>query len=384
MARKKSSSNVFYLVMMLLFAGVLASRLIVGGRVLGDNDDKKDKNESKYDDKSFKNSSIKTDEELNGSEDNEDDGDNGVIIDKVIEDTTKETTRSTTKNIEQETVGTSDQNTTTNVGVTEKDTSVFKETKMELNVKHRSLQIVPIVEKSVFQEPEKTSQIKVTQGVIQSIKTKVQQLGRGEIISQPKPTPTIMEQEKSVSEPELSKSEISMVYASSEDKIYLGAESKDGKAVKADEIEMRRMEVATNSNLKKVGIELGVTNDNRLVIAKNGFSSLVSYPITISLENRKIKIKTPYGNKEVAVSPDVAVGEAMDLYSLKGVDNTILDMELDGEKLAYKVEGLKEYKVFGYFPITVREKVYVSVDTGEVVKNNQAWVTDLVRLLSVW
>ena len=38
----------------------------------------------------------------------------------------------------------------------------------------------------------------------------------------------------------------------------------------------------------------------------------------------------------------------MDLYSLKGIDNTILDLELDGEKLAQR-EGLKEYRMLVTF-----------------------------------
>ena len=36
----------------------------------------------------------------------------------------------------------------------------------------------------------------------------------------------------------------------SENKIYLGAESKNGKAIKFDEVEMRRIEVTTNNNRK--------------------------------------------------------------------------------------------------------------------------------------
>lgn len=252
------------------------------------------------------------------------------------------------------------------------------------NTTHKSLQVVPISERSVVATDQYIPEPTVTQTVIQSIKKKIQQIGRGEIIKQPKPTPTRDNKKKDEETIEVLKENVLMSYKYGNGKIYLGIEDDSGRAVKLSESEIRRVEVSTNINLKNAGINLGLTSGDEFVISKNGFSSVVEYPISVSLETRDISVKTPYGYKVVEIFPDAAVSEAIEVINYGGLSGNVLSMELVGQNLAYKVEGKKVYKVGGYIPVEVVERVFVDVSTGDITKNNQPWKTNLVKLVSVW
>lgn len=269
------------------------------------------------------------------------------------------------------------------VTVTPTDTPVSRNDISE-NTTHKSLQVVPISERSVVVTDQYIPEPTVTQTVIQSIKKKIEQIGRGEIIKQPKPTPTRDNKKKDEETIEVLKENVSMSYKYANGKIYLGIEDDSGRAVKMSESEIRRVEVSTNINLKNAGINLGLTSGDQFVVSKNGFSSVVNFPISVSLETRKVSIKTPYGYKTVEVFPDEAVGEAIEVINYGGLSGNVLSMELVGQNLAYKVEGKKIYKIGGYIPVEVIERVFVDVSTGDLTKNNQPWKTNLVKLVSVW
>jgi len=253
------------------------------------------------------------------------------------------------------------------------------------NLEHKSLEFVPVSQRS---EVITSAGVvpEVTQTVVQTIKRKIQQIGKGEILKQPvKVTPIPTEATKSKKyDFGVIKSDVLMFYNVVGGTVQVGMEEIDGKVLRTNEGEMRRIEVAINTNLKNEGVELGVTADNRFVVSKNGVSAIVEYPISVSLETRKLSVRTPYGVRQMVLSPDQALGDMLEVKAFEGFGSKVLDTTEILEGLAYEMEGEKEYKIFGYFPVKVKERVYILMDTGEIVRNNQSLWTSVVRLVSIW
>lgn len=261
-----------------------------------------------------------------------------------------------------------------------------EEVKMYVNQNHEALQVVPITQRSEVEEISSVPQVVVTQTVVQTLKTKIQQLSRGSgvivpVKKNPTPLPTVKTKEAEI---DVLSGDVALVYRNSNGKVFLVAEDNEGRVLKINEGEMRRVEVTTDSKLKKTGISLGVTADGRFVIEKNGVSAVISYPASISLGSNSITVITPYGEKELKLLPDAAISEVLSVNSYKELSGMVLDLDLKGVDLKYKVEGLKQYKLFGYFPVEVRERTFISAESGEVIRSDQLPLTNLIKLLSVW
>jgi hypothetical protein len=82
--------------------------------------------------------------------------------------------------------------------------------------------------------------------------------------------------------------------------------------------------------------------------------------------------------------PDQALGNLLEIKSFEGVKSKVLGTQEILEGLAYEMEGEKEYKIFGYFPVKVKERVYILMDSGDIVQNNQSLWTSAVKLVSIW
>lgn len=208
-------------------------------------------------------------------------------------------------------------------------------------------------------------------------------------------------------------------------------DSEDGDMGEADEEE-------TDEFLDELEDDTGVdldteTDDNEVIITRNGTRTRTNFPLTIGPNNELI-VSTPAGVKIVTILPDQAVRNMLFKAGFTQVDllpgqtplptvtasaaptgspvasglpeptispepttsgeptsspeaspapeeSEIILTEVDGE-LSYEIEGEKEENFLGLVPVKIRGVVYVSAEDGSIVKINKGIGSRILDALS--
>lgn len=106
-------------------------------------------------------------------------------------------------------------------------------------------------------------------------------------------------------------------------------------------------------------------------------------PLSVNPITKELVVKTPAGERSVAVLPD----KAAEVISKLGViDDSSkaanMKLEVEDNKLVYKLAGTKQKKLFGFLPITLQREAVVSAETGNVIKTNESVLTTLLSFIS--
>ena len=128
---------------------------------------------------------------------------------------------------------------------------------------------------------------------------------------------------------------------------------------------------------------------NELEIKQQNIRARTRFPLSVNDKNELV-VTTPNGTKTVTVLPEEAVKEAMRrgvMTSFGGVgqtggtgqtgtaatDKQEVELTQENGKLEYKVNGVKEAKLFGFFPVSSSVETHVSAETGAVTSVSQPW-----------
>lgn len=173
-----------------------------------------------------------------------------------------------------------------------------------------------------------------------------------------------------------------------------------------------------------------MSRGNAFVVIKNKIGAQTHFPLMVDLETNELIVTTPAGQKVVTVLPDKAVenmlaanvldqlggkggllwleyqekiatesaepGEATEAAApeeateaaeveteLEAVDEVInLTMTEDGV-LAYQITGLKYEKLLGLFKVKLPRTVFVSAETGELLKIREDLLIRILDIFSV-
>ncbi len=140
------------------------------------------------------------------------------------------------------------------------------------------------------------------------------------------------------------------------------------------------------------------SEDGELEIEHNAIRARVNFPLSMDPITRQLTVTTPAGIKTVAILPDaamvrllasgllsnIATGSAIPSGATGSADLTnSFELKLHNGNLVYEVEGEKEHKLFGVFPVTTPRIVAVSALSGEVLTQTQSWLSAFIDLLSI-
>jgi hypothetical protein len=93
------------------------------------------------------------------------------------------------------------------------------------------------------------------------------------------------------------------------------------------------------------------------------------------LEEKKLLMETPVGNKEVKIMPSVVSSVAINQLKLK---DYVIELK-DVGKPVYEVTGKRDVKIFGLFKAKMKTTSQINAETGIVEKTKKPWWSFLAR-----
>lgn len=244
---------------------------------------------------------------------------------------------------------------------------------------------VPINERSITSESSYVAPV-VTKSVFKKIQNKIEQVGRGEFLSKPKPIPTpiAIELKRETVGGDMLEGDVDIVYKLLGERVLLGAQTTEGRQLKIKDEDLRSAEVTLNKILDKKEVKLNLTSENKFALVQGEVVTILDMPIHVNIDNHKIYLETLEGKKELKILPEQAVKEAVELKIFEKLNSdSVPSVEDLGDELAYKVVGDKTYKLFGFLSVKTKQNVYITAETGEVIEGNQPLFTRAVRLFSL-
>lgn len=144
--------------------------------------------------------------------------------------------------------------------------------------------------------------------------------------------------------------------------------------------------------LDRAGIKVA-TAGGQLIIARNNVGTVANFPLQIDLATNQLIVSTSAGPRVLTVLPDVAVQNmlAANVISRLGPPairqavTSVADVVKLGERNGvpvYEINGLRDFRLLNFIPITLPVQVSVSAQTGEVVDQSQSVITRIVDLFS--
>ena len=138
---------------------------------------------------------------------------------------------------------------------------------------------------------------------------------------------------------------------------------------------------------------------SKAIIERLNVQALTDLPLSVDLNTNILTVTTPSGEKQVTVLPDQAVqnmlaanvidrlgGQALVEEVRQGNIQTLGQaraLGLRNNVPVYQVQGIKEHRFLGFFPVTTDVTVSVSAETGEVVDIDQSAGDRIIDFFSV-
>lgn len=228
------------------------------------------------------------------------------------------------------------------------------------------------IEKKIENEKTETK-IETTDG--QKIRTKIEDNGSTKI--------------------EIKHKNLKLKYIVEDGKVKLKIEDKSGKETKLEKDEIDEIEDEIENELENEGIKIA-TNSVKPIFSSNDIAAQTDFPLSIDVETKKLMVTTPAGEKTVTILPDEAVQNLLstkfinkveqttnpDLIDQFGVLNGITKLEIRKDKVVYRVKGIKVRKLFGFIPLDTSKTIFISVDTGNIVAQEESILTKIIETLS--
>lgn len=138
---------------------------------------------------------------------------------------------------------------------------------------------------------------------------------------------------------------------------------------------------------------------NKAIVERLNVQALTELPLSVDLNTNILTVTTPAGEMQVTILPDQAVqnmlaanvidrlgGQALVDEVRQGNIQTlgqVIELGLRNNVPVYHVQGIKEHRFLGFFPVTTDVMVTVSAETGEVVNTDQSVGDTIVDFFSV-
>ncbi len=248
----------------------------------------------------------------------------------------------------------------------------------------KSVDLVSVTERSVTTNSNYVIPV-VTKSVLKVIQNKIEQAGRGEIISKPTPSPTVVLSPGAKMEAgDVLSGDVDVFYKLMGSQVLLGAENSEGRQLKIKDGDLRSAEITLNKVLDKKNLRLSVTSNNDFALVEGSVIALTTMPIHVNIDSHKVFLETNEGKKELKILPEQAIKQAVGLKSFEKLNaDSLPSIESFGEELSYKVVGDKTYKVFGFIKAKAKQNVYIAAESGEVTEGVQPLMTRIIRLISL-
>jgi hypothetical protein len=118
-------------------------------------------------------------------------------------------------------------------------------------------------------------------------------------------------------------------------------------------------------------VEIGATED-KFSIKQRGVVALTEYPVSIFTQGKKLALKTPTGDKYLAILPFEAIESVLKSRIITHITPDALKITEDQKYgLYYVINGEKTLTVANIITYAVPITSWVSVSTGEVVYTEQ-------------
>lgn len=137
---------------------------------------------------------------------------------------------------------------------------------------------------------------------------------------------------------------------------------------------------------------------NRAIIERLNVQALTDLPIAVDINTNVLTVTTPAGEKRVTVLPDEAIKNilAANIIDSIGAEalveevrtgnietlGQVIELGLANNVPTYTIQGIKNHRLFGFFPVTTEVQVEVSAETGEVADTNQSILDTIVDIFS--
>lgn len=168
--------------------------------------------------------------------------------------------------------------------------------------------------------------------------------------------------------------------------LKIKAKEADGTEV---ELEDKAIDEINNQLEQELGVTIEKTENNKFTIKRGKTEAESPFPLSVDLTTNVIKIKTPAGNKTLAVLPDQAV---QNLINKQIIDIVKLDTQAPGkEKItltefnnqpAFEVKGIDKQKFLGLITVSFSKTSLVSAETGAILKIEEPLDDKILDLLS--
>ncbi len=140
---------------------------------------------------------------------------------------------------------------------------------------------------------------------------------------------------------------------------------------------------------QETGVRVERTQDNKFIIRKGTVEAESSFPVAIDLSTRTLSIQTPSGEKILTVLPDQAVQNLINRNILDRVQTNQLTSQNQrvilaqlNDQPAFEVKGADDKKLFGFLPVTFIKTIFVSSQTGQVLKTQESFTDRFVEFFS--
>lgn len=178
-------------------------------------------------------------------------------------------------------------------------------------------------------------------------------------------------------------------------KVKVENEEEDENEVE-NEDEQEEIENAENE-LEDEDIKIA-TLSGKLVLTKNKVAASTTFPLFVNPETKQLTVITPAGEKVVAVLPDQAVKNMLAANVISRLSQTglasgaisgelssvqdIINLGIRNDFPVYEISGVKEFKLFGFIPVSSSRTAVVSAETGVLITTEQSLLTNIFDLLS--
>jgi hypothetical protein len=154
-------------------------------------------------------------------------------------------------------------------------------------------------------------------------------------------------------------------------------------AKKGLDIAINQQEFVIQKGVHTVTISANERRSGTLLIEKNDTHARITMPVSIDPTTNILTVDTPQGPMKVSIMPDDALAI---IRQLKVIDKnkapSDIVLESNSGSLQYKVIANKEEKLLGMLPLSVPREVYVSADTGSLMKIKQSALWNFVTLFT--
>lgn len=131
------------------------------------------------------------------------------------------------------------------------------------------------------------------------------------------------------------------------------------------------------------GIPKIATDGGKVGFISNTDGAISAFPLNVDPKTGSLSVTTSKGEKVVAVLPDAAIKNMLASKVMSYVTsvpakgelastNKLVTLTQKDDLLVYEIDGVREYKLFGFIPLKSKVKAFVSAENGQVVKTEQS------------